>query len=205
MVLFLQQNIQPVLYNWAMPTKLRLSLPQYLALPEEPPYAEFVDREVLQKAMPDEFHTAVPMPGPASDQVQLDIAYVRDFFWERKWRYKFRGLVCEVARRTRRVEAGDLESFENAFDEGIIDAEQALSVRNLDMIIEGIRGFGSELLLAVEMSRVIDEHDVTRAIERAAVLRKVGYNAVPVVAGSFMDTQLRDSAVERGVEVVFGD
>jgi Uma2 family endonuclease len=46
-----------VLYNVPLPTKTRLTLERYLAIPEEPPYAEFVDGEMLEKAMPDGFHT----------------------------------------------------------------------------------------------------------------------------------------------------
>ena len=41
-----------------MPTKTKLTVQQYLALPEEAPYTEFVDGEMLEKAMPDKFHTA---------------------------------------------------------------------------------------------------------------------------------------------------
>lgn len=41
-----------------MSTKTKLTVEQYLAFPEQPPYTEFVGGEVLEKAMPDEFHTA---------------------------------------------------------------------------------------------------------------------------------------------------
>ena len=40
-----------------------------------------------------------------------------------------------------------------------------------------------EVLLAVEVSSIVDSYDVERALRRATLLRKAGYNAVPVVAG----------------------
>ena len=39
-----------------MVTKTRMTLAEFLALPEEKPYLEFVDGEVVQKAMPTESH-----------------------------------------------------------------------------------------------------------------------------------------------------
>lgn len=127
---------------------------------------------------------------------------------ERKWKDNFAGRFGHLIRRAKIVSANELEAFEDAVDSGAIDDAEALAVRLLDIIIRGIRGKGSareETYFAVEVSSTIHEHDVSRAIERAAILRKVGYNAIPVVAGSKMAAPLRDSAVERGVEVVFGD
>ena len=37
--------------------------------------------------------------------------------------------------------------------------------------------------LAVEVSAVVDSHDVERALRRAAALRQAGYRAIPAVAG----------------------
>ncbi len=39
-----------------MVTKQRLTVDEYLALPEEPPYLEYVEGEVIEKAIPDENH-----------------------------------------------------------------------------------------------------------------------------------------------------
>jgi Uma2 family endonuclease len=39
-----------------MITKTRMTVEAYLALPEEPPYLEYVDGEVIEKAMPDWRH-----------------------------------------------------------------------------------------------------------------------------------------------------
>ncbi len=56
----------------------------------------------------------------------------------------------------------------------------------LDLLVRGQlprQQGGEEVWLAVEVSNVIDENDVVRAVERAGLLRKAGLRAVPVVAG----------------------
>lgn len=57
----------------------------------------------------------------------------------------------------------------------------------------------AEVWLAVEASAVIDQDDVERAQQRAALLRKIGYQAIPVVAGEGVTQEateaLRDSPV----------
>jgi Uma2 family endonuclease len=42
-----------------MVTRTQMTLEEFLALPEEKPYLEFVDGEVVQKAMPTEIHGAL--------------------------------------------------------------------------------------------------------------------------------------------------
>ena len=56
----------------------------------------------------------------------------------------------------------------------------------LDLLVTGKLRHAPEspdILLAVEISSVVDRTDVSRAVRRAGLLRKAGYRAVPVVAG----------------------
>ncbi|MFN0145750.1 MAG: hypothetical protein ACKVT1_04510 [Dehalococcoidia bacterium] len=124
---------------------------------------------------------------------------------ELRWATNFSGRFGSVVRRARLVVPADLELFEAADEQGAISEVQARAVRELDLILQGVRGRGAqreEVLLAVEISLLIERSDVERAIARAETLRNVGYNAVPVVAGARMDAALRDQAVARGVEVL---
>lgn len=124
---------------------------------------------------------------------------------EFEWDRKFAGRLGRIVRRSRLRMPSDLVMFEDAHEDGRITDEEADAVRLLDLIVEGIKGKGAEarrVLLAVEISTRIEENDIARAIERAAILRKVGYDAVPVVGGSELEATVRDSAAERGVEVV---
>ena len=47
----------------------------------------------------------------------------------------------------------------------------------------------------------IDANDVERAVQRAGVLRRVGYNAYPAVAGKRIEPTLREIARGSGVDV----
>ncbi len=60
----------------------------------------------------------------------------------------------------------------------------------------------SEVLLAVEVSSVVDEEDVTRARRRAELLRQAGYCAVPVVAGERATLSAEDEARQHKVVVL---
>lgn len=125
--------------------------------------------------------------------------------YEDRWISRFSGRFGTIVARSKLVTPRDLERFEDAAEAGTITPGEALAVRQADILIEGTHGAGSArrpVLLVVEVSSVIESNDVSRAFDRAATLQKLGYPAVPVVAGAFMDVTLRDAAVARGVEVL---
>jgi len=59
-----------------------------------------------------------------------------------------------------------------------------------------------EVWLAVEVSSVVDEEDVTRARRRAELLRQAGYCAVPAVAGERITLGAEDEARQHRVVVL---
>ncbi|MFN8508606.1 MAG: hypothetical protein U0547_13740 [Dehalococcoidia bacterium] len=123
---------------------------------------------------------------------------------EMKWARLATGRFGKRLRRLKVRTASDLELFEAADEAGTISEVEALAVRRLDLIVEGVEGRGAEArpaMLAVEISARVEAGDVERAAMRAAVLRQVGYNAYPAVAGSRMDPRVRSIAEGSGVEV----
>jgi uncharacterized protein YoxC len=78
------------------------------------------------------------------------------------------------------------ETIEDRLEAALSDDEVA-TVLLLDLLAVGRPrrrdGWPDELWLATEVSAVIDRHDVERASERAALVRKAGLAAIPVVAG----------------------
>ncbi|MCC6388061.1 MAG: hypothetical protein IT302_11845 [Dehalococcoidia bacterium] len=123
---------------------------------------------------------------------------------EMKWARLATGRFGKRLRRLKVRTASDLELFEAADDAGIISEVEALAVRRLDLIVEGVEGRGADArpaMLAVEISASVEAGDVERAAMRAAVLRQVGYNAYPAVAGARMDARVRSIAEGSGVEV----
>ena len=78
-----------------------------------------------------------------------------------------------------------------------LSAEEFQDVLRLDLLVNGqVRRAAkvSEVWLAVEISVVIDREDVARATRRAALLRKAGYRAIPLVAGEQMTAGAEDAA-----------
>jgi len=60
-----------------------------------------------------------------------------------------------------------------------------------------------DVWLAVEISATVDTKDVERAVERAAMLRKAGYAAIPAVAGREATFIAEEAAHVQGV-LLFG-
>jgi hypothetical protein len=102
------------------------------------------------------------------------------------------------------VNVRDLIDLTEAVDEGRISESQGRGLADLDLLISGREGRGDEsreAWLAVGVSGTIDDHDVTRAAERAATLRAIGFNAYGAVAGNAVAAPTARLAEELGVEV----
>jgi hypothetical protein len=107
-------------------------------------------------------------------------------------------------RKVHVVEVTDLVDLVDAVDDGLISESQSRGLANLDLVLAGREGRGDEARdawLAVEVSVTVDDHDVTRAAERAATLRSVGFNAYAAVAGNTITPPTMRLAEELGVEV----
>jgi DNA repair exonuclease SbcCD ATPase subunit len=79
-------------------------------------------------------------------------------------------------------------------------------VLNLDLLVQGQARAptGGETWLAVEVSYTVDRQDIERARRRAALLRKAGLFAIPVVAGNQV-TEGATEAAQEGPLVVMLD
>jgi hypothetical protein len=124
---------------------------------------------------------------------------------EQKWQRHFTGRFGGLVQRAHLAVLGDLDLFERAYQAESITEQEASDTRNLDLVITGTRGRGAaqeDVVLAVEVSVRIESSDIVRAQRRAATLRKVGYNAIPVVAGALIEPALKREAEEQGVSVL---
>ena len=59
-----------------------------------------------------------------------------------------------------------------------------------------------QVILAIEVSWLAEKHDVERAIARAGILRRIGLQALPVVAGVNWVDGLKEEALREGVVMV---
>lgn len=133
-----------------------------------------------------------------SDQFTQDTGALYEIRFERK----APSLFGEWLRKPRVVTLNDLDRFDEAEASGQLTKLEAGQLRALDMIVSGFDkrepGF-PETLLAVEVSRTIDESDLDRATGRADLLTKIGYRALPAVGGKFATDKLLALAAGRNV------
>ena len=101
-----------------------------------------------------------------------------------------------ILRRVRLVEPGELEELES-----ILSPEEYREILLLDLVVKGrLKGVPGEpeVVLAVEVSSVVDEGDIERAARRARILKRAGYKAIPIAAGEELTREGEDLAkVER--------
>lgn len=104
-----------------------------------------------------------------------------------KWDFDRRGpaYLYPIARRLRVVDFGRLaDLLDDAVDEERLTAEERNAIMRTDIVLSGRRrDDGQEAYLLVEISAGIGPHDVERAVDRAALLAKLGRATLPVVAG----------------------
>lgn len=120
---------------------------------------------------------------------------------EIQYREHIGGYFGRWLKRARAVKPESLEeTLENS-----LSHEDLLEVLRLDLLVSGrLRGGpdSPEIWLAVEVARVLDEEDVQRAVRRAALLRKAGYRALPLIAGEVITLEAEAAAREKKVAVV---
>jgi hypothetical protein len=85
----------------------------------------------------------------------------------------------------RRPQLVDLSLHLDAL-EAALDSDEFDEVLLLDLVVSGTPrriSDAPEIWLAMEISYAVDENDLARAVRRANLLRKAGYQAIPAVAG----------------------
>ena len=130
--------------------------------------------------------------------IKDELADVRGRQLELEYRIKAAAFFGGWLRKPTVVEISDIwDQLEEHLDE--IDMRRLTAV---DLIVRGQlpkkRG-GGEVWLAVEVSNLVDLNDVERAIERAALLRRAGLPAIPVVGGKRLTRGAAASVAERRV------
>jgi hypothetical protein len=97
---------------------------------------------------------------------------------------------------------GELDLLEDAIDAGIVSMDELAEVYSLQGVVAGVEGRGAEarqVLLAVTVSSVIAIGVVRAAEQGAAILRKAGYIAHPVVGGYAVEEEALRQLKEQGI------
>ena len=96
------------------------------------------------------------------------------------------------------------DRIDDAEDEGLITVEERKALRAVDLVVRAIdRDTRETIYFAVEVSRTVNNHDVTRAADRAEILgRIVQEQGIGAVVGGAVIPQAVHRAEERGVSVI---
>jgi len=126
--------------------------------------------------------------------------------WQLELRYRERAgaYFGPLLRRVRTFSPHELEDEL----EPRLSADEFEDLLQLDLLISGRprhRPEAPEVWLAVEVSAVVDRHDLERAQRRAAALRRAGYRAIPTVAGEQITAGAEEDAALAGNVLLLQD
>jgi hypothetical protein len=106
---------------------------------------------------------------------------------EDTYRRKASGYFGRLLRQPKLVEGDIVERY--TLEDALVAAltpDEFRDIFPLGLLVTGQLRYAPEsldILLAVEMSSVVDKTVVSRAVHQAVLLRKAGYHALPVVVG----------------------
>lgn len=184
---------------------------EYLALPEQ--LAEF-RREVaeqiaeLRRDMEQRFceveKQIAELRGDTDvhfHRVNVQIGQLKGENLERRYRERAHAYFGRLLRKGRVVGSQELSDLlEEAADRGVLSQSDREEVAWADLIMRGRwRADGRQVMVLAEVSWVVDRNDVRRAVDRAALLARLGTPVVPVVAGDSVTERAADMARSRNV------
>ncbi|MBI1927389.1 hypothetical protein HYR99_24515 [Candidatus Poribacteria bacterium] len=125
--------------------------------------------------------------------MQDDLGYLKGRDQERFYRENASAVFGRYLRKVKVMDKGALLDQMNE-TKALADKEWE-EIVNLDLAVEAVtRQTGRPLVLAMEVSWIIDPGDVERAIHRAALMQERGLPAIPVVGGKGLLPNAKDSA-----------
>ncbi|HXF68345.1 MAG TPA: hypothetical protein VNK89_00930 [Thermoflexus sp.] len=136
----------------------------------------------------------------AQRRTQEEVREYRGPFIEMKYRERPHAYFHRIVQRPRRVEPDELEDL---LEGRALEPSEEDRLRETDLLLRGRRE-GRETWLAVEISYGIGPGDVRRALRSAEALRKLGIEALPVVAGVWLTAEAEAEARGRVWRVLDG-
>jgi hypothetical protein len=127
--------------------------------------------------------------------------------WRYQEQFNARARVTEILRRPVEVDLADLDPVLDARDGGRISVDEWKQLLALDFLLRGRLRPGPdapERFVALEVSQVVDSRDVQRAHDRAAILSRVGLEAIAAVGGSRLTQDAAQLADRLGVRTLVG-
>jgi len=135
-------------------------------------------------------------------KIGTDVGDLKGWRLEENYHDRAFAYFGRLLRKARAVPMEELTAAVEAYENGEITGKEWEELALMDVCIQGKAGKGpeaKEVWLAVEVSWVIDLNDVNRAVRRANLLRRLGYNAFPAVAGKSIVTEGEQGVEKMGV------
>lgn len=131
-------------------------------------------------------------------QFSDDLSGIKGDDRERFYRNNASAIFVRYLRKTHVVDKGQLLEQINAAD--VFTEEEWNATIALDLLVEGVtRQTGRSLMIVLEVSWIINSHDVERAVERAAILQKHNLPAIAAVGGKGILPEARDMTSDKHV------
>ena len=134
-------------------------------------------------------------------QLVVDVGGIKGLQAERKYQDRAHAYFRPIVLRAHALSPDErVALIETAVDSGQLTDQEAGSLMLADVLVRGrLRDDQREVYLVVEVSWGVGTHDVRRASERAALLAKIGVEAIPVVAGDRLWPEAEQFARDSGV------
>jgi septation ring formation regulator EzrA len=117
-------------------------------------------------------------------KVRTDVGDLKGKGYEHDYLWKATAIFGRFIKRGRDKTNDVADLLQEAQEAGLITAQEFTQVMAADLLWGGwLREVNTEVIVVVESSWLAEESDVNRAFDRAAILRRVGLQALPVVAG----------------------
>jgi len=134
------------------------------------------------------------------DQAIVDLAKLKGDALERRYRERAPSYFAKLLRRIRVLSSTEVADLaDDAIERRVLSETDRGELLAADLVGRGLRREDQqEAYLVVEVSSLIDAHDVLRASERAALLAAItGKPAIAVVAGEQASLDAREAARDR--------
>jgi hypothetical protein len=138
-------------------------------------------------------------------KLQTDMGRLNGRTLQQMVRERIPTYLSRFALRLRPLTSGSFaELLEVAVEEERISEEQADDAKLIEAVTRGRRrGDGAAMYLAVEISSIVDEHDLSRAVRRAAMVAEATNTiTLPVVVGETIRSDVRNQADRLGAGYV---
>jgi hypothetical protein len=133
--------------------------------------------------------------------LKIDVGDLKGDNLERRYREKAPAYFGRLVRRMHVLSAEELAGLlEDAVEQGQLTEAEKDEAILAGVVVRGrYQGSGAEVYLVIEVSWGVGVHEVERAVQRAAVLGKLGIPALPVVAGKAVTAQAEQLAHQKHV------